>query len=245
MNILILAAGLSSVDTLDNSYPFCLTELDGIPLIERLIQGCRSIGNDICFIVALREADIQRYHLDNVVSLLAPDAKILRIRDSTKGAACTALLAAEYIDSNDELLILNGNELLDVNFFTVLEGFRQGKLDAGVVTFPSVHPRYSYVRLSDDHFVVEAAEKKPISRMATVGFYWFSRGQDFVRASQNMIRKDASVGGLYYICPSLNEIVLEQGKIGTYPINLSQFHPLKTERQLNQFGIAFEQQRKY
>ncbi len=244
MNILILAAGLSSVDTLDNSYPFCLTELDGIPLIERLIEGCQSIGEDIRFIVALREVDIQRYHLDNVVSLLAPDAKILRIRDMTKGAACTALLAAEYIDSDDELLILNGNELLDVDFPTVLGSFRQKKLDAGVVTFPSVHPRYSYVRLSSEGLVVEAAEKNPISRMATVGFYWFFHGQDFVRAAQNMIRKDASIGGLYYICPSLNEVILEQGKIGTYQINLSQFHPLKTERQLNQFEIAIEQQRK-
>lgn len=239
MNILILAAGQTNFDSQDGSYPLCLTELDGVPLIERLIQSCHSIG-DANFIVALREQDIGRYHLDNVVCLLAPGAKILRIAEDTRGAACTALLASTYIDNDDGLLILNGNEILDADFSAVLEDFRARKLDAGVVTFHSVHPRYSYVRLNDQGLVVEAAEKNPISRLATVGFYWFARGKDLVRAAQNMIRKDASVNELFYICPALNELVLEQARIGTYAVEASQYHPLKTERQLIQFETALD-----
>ncbi len=244
MNILILAAAQVSSETLDGDYPLCLAELDGRPLIERLIGKCNRIG-EAKFIVALREFDIRKFHLDNIVTLLAPGSQVVRVMESTQGAACTALLAASHIDKDEELLIINGNELLDEDFSKILSGFREKNLDAGVVTFPSIHPRYSYVRLNDENMVVEAAEKRPISRHATVGFYWFARGNDFVRAVQNMIRKDARVNDLFYICPTLNELVLEQARIGTYGIEPSQYHPLKTERQLIQFENAMEQRNSY
>ena len=240
MNILILAAGHQNFDTQDGSYPLCLTELDGKPLIELLIKACSSISQ-AHFIVALREQDIRRYHLDHIVELLAPGASIVRISADTAGAACTALLAAKKIDKAEELLIINGNELLEADFATIINDFRARNLDAGAVTFTSVHPRYSYVRLGADNLVVEAAEKKPISRHATVGFYWFAHGKDFVAAAQNMIRKDASVNGLFYICPVFNELILRQMRIGTHPIEAQQYHPLKTERQLAQYEAAVGQ----
>ena len=233
MHILILAAGQAHLDMPDGSYPLCLTERNGVPLIEQLMKACPT---DSRFIVALREQDIRRYHLDNVIGLLAPDAHILHVSDGTRGAACTALLAAGHIDNDHELLILNGNELLTADFSPILADFRARGLDAGCVTFPSVHPRYSYVRVNRDQYIVEAAEKNPISRLATAGFYWFARGRDFVRAAQNMIRKDASVKGLFYICPTLNQLVLEQAKIGIHTVDADHYHPLKTERQLMHYA---------
>ena len=227
-------------DSNDNNYPLCLTELDGTPLIERLISSCKVIDN-AKFIIALRESDICCYHLDNIIHLLAPNAKIIRITADTCGAACTALLAAGTINNDEELLILNGNELLNENFSKILKDFRLRNLVAGTVVFSSIHPRYSYVRLNTENLVIEAAEKNPISRHATAGFYWFLQGKDFVRAAQNMMRKDASVNGLFYICPSLNELVLEQARIGIYPIHAHQYHPLKTERHLTtRYEVSYE-----
>lgn len=242
MNILILAAGHTNPNDQNDSYPLCLAEVDGELLIELLIRSCESVDR-AKFIVALRENDIRRYHLDNVVQLLAPDTTVLRVGENTKGAACTALLAVGHIDNNEELLILNGNELVDADFSVILNDFRARKLAAGVVTFPSVHPRYSYVRVNAEDLVIEAAEKNPISRMATIGFYWFAQGKDFVRAAKGMIYKDASVNDLFYICPSLNELVLEQARIGAYEIEASQYHPLKTEQQLTQYDAAVIQRK--
>jgi NDP-sugar pyrophosphorylase family protein len=242
MNILILAAG-QAADSIDEKYPLCLTELNGTPLIEHLVKSCQNIG-PVNFAVALREQDIARYHLDNIVALLAPGAQVIRIPKQTQGAACSALLAAGIIDNEQELLIISGNELLDVDFGTVMADFRLRKLDAGTITFSSVHPRYSYVRLDEEtQLVIEAAEKKPISRMATASFYWFAEGRRFVRAAKNMIRKDARVNDVFYICPTLNELVLEQARIGICPIDGSQYHPLKTEQQLIQYDAAISQRR--
>lgn len=240
MNFLILAAGSAPVDTHDGAYPLCLAELDGTPMIEKIIQACHALP-DARVIVALRDEDTRLYHLDHVVRLVDPRATIVRVREATGGAACTALLAVPHLDNDEELVILNGNELIEVPFATVVGDFRARGLDAGVITFPSIHPRYSYVRLDDRERVIEAAEKRPISRMATAGFYWFARGRDFVAAAQDMIRKNAAVNGLFYICPALNQLVLRQRAIGVHPIEARLYHPFKTERQLLQYEAAGEE----
>jgi hypothetical protein len=106
----------------------------------------------------------------NIISLLEPAAQIVSVSDSIRGDSCTALLATGCIDSNEELLIINGNDILDVEFSTIVSNFKSRELDAGTVTFSSIYPRYSHVRLSQDDLVVEAAEKRPISRHVTAGF---------------------------------------------------------------------------
>ena len=229
-NVLILAAN-ETHDDRDSGYPLCLTEVDGKPLIQHLSEKCNSIPN-VKLTLAVRDQDCKRWHLDNVLRLLSPDAKVLNVQRKTGGASCTALLAIATIKNDEPLLIINGNELIDVDFAAVISGFVESDFDAGVVVFPSVHPRYSYVRLDDEGFVVECAEKNPISNNATVGFYWFKHGSDFVEAAQQAIIKSAHVDGQYYICPTMNELILRQFKIGVFRINTQKFHPLKSERQI-------------
>jgi len=241
MNILILAAGKPNTESSD-TYPLCLTEIDGVPLVEKILSACAELPmSNIIF--ALRAEDVRRHHLDNVVKLLSPSAEIITVSDRVLGAACTALLAAEHINNDKELLIVNGDSLIDIPYNSVLQKFRERGLDAGTISFRSVHPRYSYVRLDENDLVVEAAEKNPISRHATAGFYWYSSGKDFVRAAQSMIRKDANVGGHYFICPAFNQLVLEHAKIGIHEIDSKQYHQLKTEKQLSHYEASLDHAR--
>jgi NDP-sugar pyrophosphorylase family protein len=239
MIILILAAGSDQSRT-GNPYPMCLTEFDSVPLIERVTISCRSLKPEQ-LIVLFRNEDVRTYHLDNVVTLLFPGSQIREVHGETQGAACTALLAIGECDTEEELLILNGNEFLDADFSEIVRGFRSRGLDAGVVVFRSIHPRYSYVRLDDAGIVVEASEKNPISNHATAGFYWYKHGSEFVRAAKSLIRKDAQVNGLFYICPTFNELILRGQTIGVHPVNDRVYHPLKDERQVRQFETATEQ----
>lgn len=232
MNILVLAAGQPSPDIQDGNYPVCLVELEGVSVLELLVKACKDL-KDTQFIFTFCENDIRRHHLDNIAQLLAPQSKIISVSSQTAGAACTALLAIAHIDKEEELLIINGNEFLNANFSEIIYDFRVRKLDAGTVVFNSIHPRYSYVRLNEENYIIEAAEKNPISRNATAGFYWYSKGTDFITSAQKMIRKSASVDDLYYISPTLNEMVLKQARMGVFPVDSSRYIPLKTERQLS------------
>jgi dTDP-glucose pyrophosphorylase len=243
VNIMILAAGQKILNS-GEGYPFCLTEFDGKPIIQHLSERCLTL-NPSKVIVALQEEDVRKHHLDDIVLLLMPHVQVIKIQGQTQGAACTALLASKYIDSDEELLIINGNELLDINFSDVLQNFHTKGLGAGVVVFNSIHPRYSYVRVDATGQVTEAAEKRPISRQATAGFYWFGQGRLFVEAAKNMIRKRASVNERFYICPTFNELVLRQIRIGVHAIDAVHYHPLKTERQVERLEAVIERSREH
>lgn len=230
MKILVLGAG-PSPDGQDE--PIWLAERQGELLIERLALACAPLANAMIF--AARRSDIARFHLDSVAALAAAGAIVVPVEGPTQGAACTALLCLDRIEPESELLILNGNEFIDADYAATVTDFRKRNLDAGLIVFPSLHPRYSYVRLDNDGLVEEAAEKHPISRHAIAGFFWFRRGADFVEGATAMIKKDAHHNGLFYVSLVLNELVLRQRRVGVMVIAADRYRPLKSRSQVTAY----------
>ena len=231
-NVLVLAAGQSG--GLDSNYPICLAELDGVSIIERIVNNTKTI-DDVQYTFALAGVDIDCFYLDKVVKLLNPDAKIAIIPDRTRGSACTALLAACQQAQDNDLLIVSANELVDLDLSIVVNDFQKRRLDGGTLTFRSIHPRYSYVRLREDGYVCEVAQQKPISQNATAGIFWFKKTAEFVDAVKCVIRKNALVAGKFFVAVTFNELILKQKKIGTYSLETNKYKPLKTERQIELF----------
>jgi dTDP-glucose pyrophosphorylase len=157
------------------------------------------------------------------------------VNGKTHGAICTALLACEYIDSDEELIVMAVDDFIDADFRTILDFFRTGGCDAGLVSFNSAHPRYSFARLDEDGMVSETAEKRPISRHALASLYYFRRGGEFVECAKEVIRKDDRINNAFFISQAVNEMILQRRKVLLHPIHSSQFHPLKNEMQLAQY----------
>jgi len=232
MKILILGAGATIGEEPDQT-SIWLAEQGGEVLLERFVRACAPLGGDLVF--AVRSHDIKRFRIGNVIALAAPGAAVVPVNGETMGAACTALLCIRHIDLDDELLILNSNEFLDVDYREVVDGFRARGLDAGVVAFPSIHPRYSYMRLDAEGYIVEASEKNPISRHATAGFYWYRRGSSFITAAQEMIRKDVALDGKFFISLTFNELVLRHCKLSIAEVDSSRYCPLKSRKQIEHY----------
>lgn len=237
LNVVLLASGENPTAKNDGAYPDYLSERDGIPLLQHIIEQCSEL-NPARIACMFSNADASKYHLRNMIAQMSSVAVVQPVHAMTMGAACTALLAVEHIADDSELLIINTNELVDGSLQDIIQAFRADGCDAGVVIFKSLHPRYSFVRLDDRGYVVEAAEKNPISKHAVAGLYWFERGGLFVDAVKEMIRKDAKVNNTFYIAPALNELVLLHKKIGARRIEPSQYHPLKNPQQLHAFESA-------
>ena len=239
MNVLVLMAGRNdSFADAGYMYPKNLVEIAGLPLIEHVIGNLAklsSLEKEIKFLFIIRSDENARHHTGGVIQLLIPDAEILEVQDATAGAACTALLAIEHINNEEPLLICNGDQIVETDLAAMIGDYRSRGLDGGIVTFEAVHPRWSYVRLGDDGLVQEAAEKRPISKNATAGMYWFARGSDFVRGCMNMIRKDANVDGVFYLCPVYNQLILEQKKIGVWKIVRDEYRSLATPRSVFEY----------
>ena len=217
-------------------YPFAkpMVEIAGRALIEHAFDGLRSIPN-ARFIFIIRKQDDLRFYLRDVLQLMAPGSIVIRADGETAGAACTALLAIDYLLNDDELLIANADQVLRTDLPAVLEEFRARELDGGTITFDSVHPRWSFVKTDAEGLVVEAAEKRPISRNATAGVYYFRRGADLAEAAQASIRKGASVDGLFFVCPTFNELILQQKRIGIWPIARDDYISLATPRAVEEY----------
>jgi len=234
MNILILAAG----DTRNGdakAYPIWLEEVEGCLLLERQAQALRT-KEDAHFIYAFRSEDIANFHVDEIVNQIVPNVSVVEMRRATSGAACTALLAVDLVDMEAELIVTSATDFSDVDYDSVLSGFRDAGADVGVLSFESLHPRYSYLRLKGGRWVEEAAEKRPISRHANAGFYWYARAADFFSSLQAMIAKDVQTDGVFYISPSLNELVLQGRRIMAWKLGPEEYRPLKDQQHVNSFN---------
>ena len=127
----------------------------------------------------------------------------------TDGAACTALLAKEYINNDEDLLIANSDQWIEYQ----IENFKSLKnmtnVDAIVYCFNAVHPKWSFVKTNSRGYIIEVAEKNPISNIATCGIYWYRKGSDFVKYAEQMIKKNIRVNNEFYIAPVYNELILD------------------------------------
>lgn len=230
MRLLVLMAGDSALfEVAGVKYPKNLVEIDGEPLVQRVTEGLAPLlGSVSRAVFVIREEEQRRHHTGDVIRLLVPEAEVIEVPKLTGGAACTALHAIAHIERDEPLLVFNGDQVIDAPLPAITQAFARQGLDAGVVTFDAVHPRWSYVRPGPDGLIVEAAEKRPISRLATAGAYWFARGGDFVDGAMAMIRKDASVDGAFFICPVFNELILTGARIGTHHIERDRYFSLAT-----------------
>ena len=230
MNVLVLAAG-EALGAESFAYPLWLAEVEGRLVLDRQI-ALLSAGAGAKYIYAFRERDIADRHVDRIAEQLTPGARIVSIGAATAGAACTALLALADVDPDEELIIASATDHIEVDFGEMRSSFKKLSADAGIVSFESLHPRYSFVRTDAEGFVVEAAEKNPISRNANAGLYWFARGGDFLACVKKMILKDGHLGGVFYICPSLNEMVLAGKRVAVGKVDSRDYFPLKEAGQL-------------
>ena len=230
MNVLLLMAGPDAAfQDAGFTFPKNLVEVGGLSVVEHVVRntsGLRALGARYLFTV--RRDEDTKHHTGAMLQLLMPDGILISAPALTAGAACTALLAIDHIDNDEPLLIVNGDIVVDADLTAIVSGFAQRELDGGILVFRSAHPRWSHVRCDAEGYVVEAAEKRPISDLATTGHYWFRRGRDFVRAAMASIRKDAHVNHAFFVCPCYNELVLDHKRIGVHEIATGAYHSLAT-----------------
>ncbi len=217
MNIVILMAGSNGdFQEKGHQYPKYLLEIQGKPIIQRIVEPLSSLSDNITCII--RKQDQTNFYLANMLKLLCPSCAVIEVDGETKGAVCTALFAIEKINNDDELLILNGDQLIKADIAKAVNQFRDKKQDAGIITFRAIHPKYSSILLNEQNEIIEVSEKRPISDIASTGCTYYKKGSDFIDACFSLIKKNVTTNGLFYISSTFNEMILEQKHIGMFEI---------------------------
>lgn len=187
------------------TFPKPLIDVRGNPMIQVVIDTLPPCEE---YIFICREEQVEKYNLfDLLQQITHGKAKINTVNQVTEGAACTALLAKDLINNGQELLIANSDQFVvyDKRNFDIMR--RHSHARGIIFTFNACHPKWSFAKLNSNLEIVEVAEKRPISNMATCGIYYFAKGEYFVRAAENMIAKNIRTNNEFYIAPVFNEMI--------------------------------------
>tara|TARA_Y100000310_G_scaffold345090_1_gene461724 strand:+ start:1589 stop:2968 length:1380 start_codon:yes stop_codon:yes gene_type:complete len=217
MKVLIPMAGAGTrFEKAGYTFPKPLIDVDGKPMIQVIVEN---LNIDAQHIFIVQKSHYEKYNLQATLSLISPGCEIIQIEGVTEGAACTTLLAKGFINNDEPLLIANSDQYVDWNSNEFMYSMIADSIDAGILSFKSTHPKWSYAKLGPDGFVAKVAEKKPISDIATVGIYYWKRGSDYIKYAEQMINKDVRTNNEFYVCPVFNEAIEDGKKIKTYNIN--------------------------
>jgi dTDP-glucose pyrophosphorylase/predicted HAD superfamily phosphohydrolase YqeG len=211
LNVLIPMAGAGSrFAQAGYTFPKPLIEVNGKPMIQVVVENLNIEAN---YIFIVQKEHYEKYNLKYLLNLIAPDCKIVQVDGITEGAACTTLLAKEFIDNDQPLVMANSDQFIEWDSNNVLYSFSADGIDGGILSFKSTHPKWSYAKLDENGFVSEVAEKKPISDNATVGVYFWKNGSDYVKYAEQMIEKNIRVNNEFYVCPVFNEAIQDGKKV--------------------------------
>ena len=210
MNVLIPMAGLGT-RVGGGHLPKPLVQVSGQPMI-RLVVDALGLENRYVFVV--REEDDDRFNFDNLLRRFVGDFEVVRVPRLTEGAACTALCASSLIDNDEPLLLTVCDAVNDLGANWQAVCLECGA-DGLIFCFESDKPGYSYVKSGENGLVEEVAEKRVISKLATSGNYFWSRGSEFVRYTKRMVDENYRVNNEFYLAPAYNFAIKDGKRIVT------------------------------
>jgi len=230
MNIIIPLAGNGSRFNNIYNVPKPLIPVNGLPMISRAIQ---SLGFGAKYHFVIRDNEFKQQTID-AISSVCLNPTILSIDYLTEGTASSALLLQDYINSNEELIIANCDQITNWDSASILEKLQ--KYDGTVVTILSSDPKHSYVKLDNTSCAVQFAEKVVISNIALTGIHYWKHGSDFVNSATKMINmKNKAANGEFYIAPTYNYMIEVGKKIGICQVTKNELAFVGTPSDLTRY----------
>ncbi|SFC17377.1 Nucleotidyl transferase [Flexibacter flexilis DSM 6793] len=202
--------------------PKPLIEVMGVPMVVRAAQSLPKADH---YIFVCRDFHITEYQIDKELKKWFPNSTVIAIDYLTEGQASTCLLAKEYIN-NDEPLVIgasdNGMIWEETAFAKTFEAS-----DAQVWTFRhnvTVVPKpeqYGWVAVDNEQNATKVSVKIPISDNplqdhAVIGAFSFKKGSDFVKAAESMIAKNRRIKGEFYVDELMNELIESGQKVKAF-----------------------------
>ena len=237
INIVIPMAGLGSrFSSAGYTDPKPFIKINKFTLIEIVLKNL-SFNKNINFIIIPRKEHLEEYPELFKMLIKNHNVNIIPVDKLTNGPARTVLYANKFINNEDPLLIANSDQYVDFDLSDFIDDCFERNLDGSILTFQdnSLDPKWSYAKTNEKGLVTMVREKEPISEYATVGIYFFSKGNDFINSTIDMILSDDRVNNEFYTCPVYNYLIKKNKNIGIFSIDKDQMHALGTPEDLDNY----------
>lgn len=196
------------------TFPKPLIDVKGKPMIQCIIEN---LNIDAHYVFIVQKSHHEQFNLKYFFNLLVPNNTVVVTDGITEGAACTTLLAEQFM-TNKPLLLANSDQIVKWDSSDFMWSMQGEQVDGGIVTFNSTHPKWSFAKVEGNK-VIEVAEKKPISDVATVGIYYWRNGKEYVKYAKQMIKKNIRTNNEFYVCPVYNEAIQDGKYIKNYHVD--------------------------
>jgi choline kinase len=234
INIVIPMAGEGSrfkdvgIDT-----PKPLIEIDGKTLIEHSISTLGIAGRFI-FITKKYSDPLENEKISKILARLAPNHIEICTDKPQYGTSYSALLAKDYINNDEELILTNCDQHLVWDPKSFLEKSRAEGIDGSILVHNSSSHKHSYAVIKNN-FVTHLAEKNPISKNALVGLHYWKHGKDFVESAEKLVSECKHSGKESYVSLTYNYLIENNKKISIYKIKNDQYICLGTPADLENY----------
>jgi len=236
INIVIPMAGLGSRFAsvgYDKAKPFI--DVAGKPMIIRVLESLRY--SKAKYILVVREEHLKDE--PEIINTIKNNFNVsfVSVSELTDGTARTVMLAKEYINNDEPLMIANSDQILDINISDFINSSIEKKLDGSIITFidSNKDPKWSFAKIDKSGLVEEVREKEAISEYATVGVYYYGKGRYFVDAATDMFLANDKVNNEFYTCPTYNYLINNNQRVEIYNIDASKMHGLGTPEDLEMY----------
>lgn len=211
--------------------PKPLIPVNGKPMFMKALDSFSPLENTNHLFV-LRQDQINQYTIDSQIKELVPDAKISVLKEDTRGAVETCLLAKDNIDDDLPVIIADCDIYFEsAEYFSRIEN---ENMDGMLLTFNADHPRYSYVEIDESGKAIRTAEKVVISNHAILGGYYFKSGKLFKELAEEFVGNDLPEGlKEYFVSHLFNMLIERDNTVGIATVDT--MHIFGTPEELNQY----------
>ncbi len=195
--------------------PKPLIEVAGRPMISRAVS---SLGffNGIPrenVVAIVRPDDVRNHQLDSEIERIFPGISILTDKNP-RGATCTALVAKNYIQADSRVLIMDCDIWFKNPAYenSLLNPTRESS--GTIPVFAAEGDRWSFSAVDSKSRVRRIIEKRRVDipgcrLLANVGFYYFSRGEEFLKYAAMALSKSTAHEECY-----LSQVIQEMLRAG-------------------------------
>ena len=154
--------------------------------------------------------------VEDAIKTYYEKAQFITIDGLTEGQACTCMLAKEYLDPEEELLIAGCDNGMDID----RAAFGETKETCDCVVFTYRHNEavlqnpnaYGWMLTDEAGNITGTSIKKAISDTpmedpAVVATFWFKKAKIFLEATEKMIRENDRINGEFYVDQTVKHVL--------------------------------------
>jgi len=220
MKIVISMSGMSSRFTnAGYTVPKFMIDVDGKKVIEHIVELYPK-DSDFLFIINDNHAKdrelcefLDKLDLDQVEICCVPVHK--------KGPVFSVNTFENHIDDDEQVIVNYCDFSMDWDYSNFEKFVNETECDGCVVCYTGFHPHmlggdnYAFCKVDEDNNIIEIREKQPftdnkMSEYASTGTYYFKKGSYVKKYFRELMEKEITVNGEYYVSMIYN-LLTEDG----------------------------------